>query len=93
MNPAVLLCDCVGVVCLAYALEPCHRDIEVKAVLCAGAVLKVLSLNINGLRTGEKRKLLEKLLYDTQAGICLLTETHLRKPDLETVAILLSDCG
>ena len=45
--------------------------------------MNVLSLNINGIRTGQTRTMLRKLLYDLQVGVCILTETHLREEDLE----------
>ena len=51
-------------------------------VLHTGSVLNIISINANGLRTQLKRDLLEKLLIDLQAGVGIITETHLRKPDL-----------
>ena len=45
-------------------------------------ILNVMSINANGLRTKLKRDLLGKLLQDLQVGVGLITETHLRKPDL-----------
>ena len=51
-------------------------------VLHTGSVLNIISINANGLRTQLKRDLLEKLLIDLQAGVGIIPETHLRKPDL-----------
>ena len=44
-----------------------------------------MSINANGLRTQQKRDMLGKLLLDLQVGVGLITETHLRKPDLSWV--------
>ena len=47
--------------------------------------MNILTLNINGLRTKRKKTLLGKMLKDLQIGVCVLTETHLRKSDLEQI--------
>ena len=52
-------------------------------VLCTGAAFNMLSLNINGLRTEQKRTTLGKLLFDLQVGVCILSETHLRLEELD----------
>ena len=49
--------------------------------------LKVICVNINGLRKKKKRALLGKLMYDLWAGVCIATETHLRKPELDVLQI------
>ena len=56
-------------------------------VLCTGAAFNMLSLNINGLRTDQKRTTLGKLLFDLQVGVCILTETHLRLEELDYLTI------
>ena len=56
-------------------------------VLRAGAAFNMLSLNINGLRTEQKRTTLGKLLFDLQIGVCVLTETHLRSEDLDDLSV------
>ena len=45
-----------------------------------------MCVNMNGLRKKRKRILLGKLMYDLWAGICVVTETHFRKPDLDQLA-------
>ena len=45
-------------------------------------ILDVININANGLRTKFRRDLLGKRLQNLQAGVGLITETHLRKPDL-----------
>ena len=52
-------------------------------VLHTGRIFNVVCINANGLRTQLKRDLLGKLLQDLQAGVGLITETHLRKPELK----------
>ena len=42
----------------------------------------MISVNVNGVRTKKKRLLLEKLLEELKVGVCILTETHLRKRNL-----------
>ena len=59
--------------------------------------LMVVCVNINGLRRKKKRALLGKLMFDLWAGVCVVTETHLRKPELDRVQIdhyhiLADDC-
>ena len=59
--------------------------------------LMVVCVNINGLRKKKKRALLGKLMFDLWAGVCVVTETHLRKPELDRVQIdhyhiLADDC-
>ena len=41
--------------------------------------LAVVCVNINGLRKKKKLVLLGKLMFDLWAGVCVVTETHLRK--------------
>ena len=48
--------------------------------------LTLMCVNMNGLRKKRKRILLGKLMYDLWAGICVVTETHFRKPDLDQLA-------
>ena len=43
----------------------------------------MVHLNANGLRTDSQRTFLGKLLVDLQVGICIVTESHLRKRDLK----------
>ena len=83
----VLLYCCVGVLCAVTGFRLADADTGTGGVLKTGAILNVLSLNINGVRTGEKRTMLGKLLHDLQVGVCLLTETHLREDDLDTFDI------
>ena len=45
-----------------------------------------MRVNINGLRKEQKRILLGKLTYDIWAGVCVVTETHLKKADLGQLA-------
>ena len=59
-----------------------HRA-KFRAIAQTGAILNIVSLKINGLRTRAKRTLLGSVLRDLQAGVCLLTGTHLRDADLE----------
>ena len=54
-------------------------------VLHTGRTSNVVCINANGLRTQLKRDLLGKLLQDLQAGVGLITETHLRKPELQWI--------
>ena len=50
-----------------------------------GRIFNVVCINPNGLRAQLKRDLLGKLLQDLQAGVGLITETHLRKPELKWI--------
>ena len=54
-------------------------------VLHTGRIFNVVRINANGLRTQLKRDLLGKLLQDLQAGVGLITETHLREPELKRI--------
>ena len=47
--------------------------------------MRVITVNCNGIRKKYKRLILEKLLFDLNIGICVLTETHLRKQELDQV--------
>ena len=49
--------------------------------------LSVLTLNCNGLREPGKRNVIARLLYIKVAGLCILTETHLRPREVEGLAI------
>ena len=48
--------------------------------------LTVVCVNMNGLRKKKQRTLLGKLMFDLWAGVCIVTESHLRKPDLDKLA-------
>ena len=65
----------------------CRLVFKLGKVLCTGAAFNMLSLNINGLRTEQKRTTLGKLLFDFQVGVCFPTETHLRLEDLDNLSI------
>ena len=54
-------------------------------VLATGAVLNLISINANGLRKKKKKLLLGKMLHDLQAGVCVVTETHLREADIKRI--------
>ena len=56
----------------------CHPD----PVLRTGMILNVININANGLRTKFRRDLLGQRLRNLQAGVGLITATHLRRPDL-----------
>ena len=45
-------------------------------------ILDEININANGLRTKFRRDLLGQRLRNLQAGAGLITETHLRRPDL-----------
>ena len=60
-------------------------DAKLGSVLYTPAVLNIIALNINGLRTKRKKDLLEKLLEDLRVGVGIISETHLRKSDLKTI--------
>ena len=57
----------------------------------------VVRVNINGLRKKKKRGLLGKLMLDLWTGVCVVTETHIRKEELgraqiDNYHILADDC-
>ena len=56
-------------------------------VLHTTTLLNLVSININGVRTKRKRLLLQKLLADLQVGICVSTETHMRRHELNGLKI------
>ena len=57
--------------------------VKIGRVLYTSEHLNVVCVNANGLRTRRKRELLGKLLFDLQAGVGVITETHLRRHDLD----------
>ena len=48
----------------------------------AAAETNLLRINANGLRTKRRKTFLGRLLVDLKIGVCVVTETHLRKKDL-----------
>ena len=64
-------------------------------ILHAAAQLNIVRVNANGLRTDRQRAFLGKLLVDLQVGVCIVTESHLRKRGLKRVKfknyVLLAD--
>ena len=58
--------------------------------------MNVVSVNVNGVRAKKKRLLLAKFLEELKVGVCVLTETHLRKRDIGGLRIpvyhILGDC-
>ena len=72
-------------ICLVFiALGAADDTIVVKIgrVLYTSEHLNIVCVNANGLRTRRKRALLGKLLFDLQAGVAVVTETHLRRGDI-----------
>ena len=59
--------------------------LRAKKILYAEAMLNVVCINANGLRTRRQKTFLNKLLTDLHVGVCVVTETHLRKKDLKTI--------
>ena len=51
------------------------------------SALVVVCVNMNGLRTKNKCITLGKLMFDLWAGVCIVTETHLREEELGRVRI------
>ena len=51
----------------------------------ASAQLRIVQINANGLRTDRQRTFLGKLMADLQVGVCIATETHLRKRELKRI--------
>ena len=45
--------------------------------------LRIVSINVRGLRVKEKRAALLALLVELKVGICVFTETHLKKRDVK----------
>ena len=91
-----VVCCCVDVNGTMVDSRYCRLVFKLGKVLCTGAAFNMLSLNINGLRTEQKRTTLGKLLFDLQIGVCILTETHLRSEDLDNLSIpsyqIVADC-
>ena len=56
-----------------------RRTVAPGRMLYARLLMNKVSRNIEGVRTKTKRSLLLKLLKDFRAGVCVLSETHLRK--------------
>ena len=64
-------------------------------MLCAEAVTNIVCINANCLRAKRWGTFLGKLLENATAGICSVTEAHLRKDDLSRISfdnyVLLAD--
>ena len=73
-------------------LHPIHTSTRTllhraKCALISSVETNLVCINANGLRTKRKKTCLSKLLKDLKAGICVVTETHLRKRDLKYLKI------
>ena len=62
------------------------KDLPLR-ILYTNTLMNLVGINVNGVRKKRKRLLLEKLLADLTVGVCVLSETHLRKADLATFSI------
>ena len=47
------------------------------------AVINIMGVNANGIRTKRKRLMLHRLLRALRVGVGVVTETHLRKGDIK----------
>ena len=56
--------------------------VGVPRVLYATAVINVVGVNANGIRTKRKRLMLHRLLRELRAGVGIVSETHLRRAEL-----------
>ena len=104
---STLLFPCVKYVCAC--IRPWNRispnyttrsprtgsPLQAKGVLCAEAVTNIVCINANCLRAKRWGTFLGKLLENATAGICSVTEAHLRKDDLSRISfdnyVLLAD--
>ena len=48
---------------------------------------KILTINANGIRARRQRTFLEKALVDLRIGVCVVTQTHLRRKDVKKIRI------
>ena len=60
---------------------------EIGKIMYGQAALNVLNININGLRSKQKKTLLGEILRDAKAGICIITESHLREAEVDQLRI------
>ena len=65
--------------------------------IVGASALVAVCVNMNGLRAKNKCVMLGKLMFDLWAGVCIVTETHLREEELGRVRIenfhtLADDC-
>ena len=49
----------------------------------AGAILNIMNINSNGIRSKKKKMFLRNILNDLRAGVRAVTEAHLRTRDLD----------
>ena len=54
-----------------------------KEVLITEKMRRIVTININGLREENNILHLGRMLYTLKIGICIVTETHLRKEELK----------
>ena len=48
----------------------------------------MMVINCNGIRNRYRRILLAELLYRLHIGVCIITETHLRKEEVKQLKFL-----
>ena len=62
-------------------LRPLAEELPPR-LLYTTAVINIMGVNANGIRTKRKRLMLHRLLRELRAGVAVITETHMRRREL-----------
>ena len=64
-------------------VHPERNRKEQQKKLAGGSLLRVMVINCNGIRQKHRRLRLAALMFTLRVGICIITETHLRKVEVD----------